>query len=716
MYAIREASMVRDHLPGARVAVFYMDMRVFGKDCQAYYDDAEAHEIDFINSRVPLVKQDFSTNDLIISSMSDSGDMLTERFGLVVLSVAQRPSERFAQLGKTLSIEMNRHGFAGSPDLSAVSTSREGIFMCGSASGPMDISGSIAGASAAAGMAMKYVSAAAASPEEDKANPAADTAKTAVFLCDCRGLLSKTLDMGALAEHMKSLPGVEVHLFDNLCAADQRSSMEKIMKESGASGALIGACSIFRPLKAVKDKPAVPVALREEAAWVHEGSAAFEKAKTMMGLAMENLAWRDMRPSVPAGVESRAVILGAGLAGLTAARALADQGLESCIIEKTSQAGGNARHIFTTIDGMDVSARMASLVAEVSDNPLIHIYTGAWLSSIEGNAGAFTCTVKNAEAEDRIDCGAVIVATGGAEFTGALESFGGMKSLVTQRELERLIETKDASLSAMKSRVMIQCAGSRNSERPYCSRVCCSQALKNSLRLKSLYPELSITVLYRDIMSYGLAEEYYTRARESGVVFSRHDLDCLPSVTENTGRPEVKARDLSLGADIILHPDLVVISPAICAGEDNENLSLMLGAELTTGGFFRESEAKFRTVESTREGIFICGLAHSPRSMPETITQARAAAQQAASILRQSKLVQRRAVSEVNQRRCSGCLMCVKACPYGARTKHPERPVVVLSEHLCRGCGACAAVCPNEAATQREFSSHQVFSLIDIAL
>jgi heterodisulfide reductase subunit A len=432
------------------------------------------------------------------------------------------------------------------------------------------------------------------------------------------------------------------------------------------------------------------------------------------------------------GVNHRALVIGGGLAGMTAARALSAQGFEAHLVEKESELGGNLRRLHYTLEENGVQGYLADLIERVKRDPLIHVYTRARVERVEGCVGNFTTTVRSAEFEVRsgadpniarhmldtshfrhytLHHGVIIVATGAAELQGDDYLRGWDERVMTQRELEERIANSQSQISNLKSIVMIQCVGSRDAERPYCSRICCSQALKNALKVKEINPETEVIVLYRDLMSYGLKEEYYTRARAAGVIFIRYDVDHPPQVrslkavrrrgettaAENGPSPlAVTVRDANLGAELTLVADLLALSVATVAPQENQELAHVLKAPLDGDGFFLEAHMKLRPVDFATDGIFVCGLAHSPKFMEETIAQSQAAAARAAAILSRAQIESEAMVPVISLEKCIGCALCQTVCAFQAirvtETEIGKRAEVMLA--ACKGCGLCGAACP----------------------
>ncbi len=806
MYALKEATLIKESNPQVEIEIFFMDMRTFGKGYYRYYERARDElGVKFTRCRVPVVKQDFQTKNLILTVMDESRNMVERQFDMVVLSVGQTPAAEFSSLCQTLGVRQNQWGFC-SPSVSVrknvsvtengfsvAETSREGIYVCGSAAAPKDIADTMIEADAAACLVSKLLSQERQQPIEavsqtETPEMADEEPRLAIFLCTCGGELTTGLDISAIAESCRELPDVVlVEEIPYLCQRDTLEKVKESIRESNANRAVLGVCAPFvyrRLSQQLAEDTGLPsffvrtVNLREEIAWVHENNreAATEKGKRMVRMAAESLRWQSASPLSSIAPQGSTLVIGGGLAGMVSALALAEQGFEVHLVERSAELGGNLREIFFTLQGGDPQKLLQELTEQVTSNSLIHIHKETNVAGISGCAGDFVANLVSVskgvppespstgeiiplnpplekgdkgefDDEDSVNSegnigitegensgngekgvsvtksvsvtemvsipiGAVIVATGGEGSKPAEYLYGERQDVVTQTELEERITSGDVDVSKLKSVVMIQCVGSRNKERHYCSRICCSQALTNALMLKERNPGIEVVILYRDMMSYGFEEEYYTKARDNGVTFVRYELDRKPEVKVEGDRLEIEVEELVLGGRLTIQPDLLVLSVAIVPHQQPE-LSQMLELPIDEDGFFQEAEPKFRPVDFVKDGIFVCGLAHSPRNIEETIAQARAAALRATLILSKTQLQSGRMVSEVRERWCVGCEICVGVCPFGARVKDENKGIVVVREALCQGCGACVTACPSGAARLRGFSDKQVFSMLD---
>jgi heterodisulfide reductase subunit A len=404
---------------------------------------------------------------------------------------------------------------------------------------------------------------------------------------------------------------------------------------------------------------------------------------------------------------------------MTAAQKIAQAGFDVTLVEKERDMGGKAREIYHTIDGLDVQTYLKQLIGEVEEHPRIHLLKGTTIEKIDGFVGNFKTRVKTGHDVKEFSHGVIIVATGAEEYQPVEFLHGQDKRVTTQMDLEKQMVLQPESLNSLKNVVMIQCVGSRNDERPYCSRICCSEAIKNALRLKSIRPEINVYVLYRDIRTYGFKEDYYEKARENGVLFIRYDPEREPRVEKVEEGLQVIVHEPILHDDLLIQTDLLVLSPGIVAPHQNESLSQMLKVPLNAEGFFLEAHMKLRPVDFSTEGIFLAGLAHSPKSIDETLSQASAAVARALTYLSKTHLETIGTVSEVDEKKCIGCSLCESLCPYQAieiltkRTVVGEKLVAQVNKALCKGCGVCAASCRSGSINLKGFTNEEVFAQIN---
>ncbi len=725
MQAAKDAIIVQEHLPEAETAIFYMDVRAYGKGFDRFVNRAkQEHKTRYVCSRVSSVESDPATNNLVIHYVTQEGTMQREMFDLVVLSVGIEPSQSSIATARSVGAEMNPTGFLKIDTLTPVDTSRDGIFACGSISGPKDIPGSVIEASGAASAAAAFLGELPTReihteyPQERDIR--GEPPRVGVFICRCGINIASTVDVPQVVEYAANLPRVK-HAQELLfaCAQDSQKIIKAAIEEDRLNRVVVAACTprTHEPLfqKTLQETGVNPYLfefanIREHCSWVHqkEPEKATEKAKDLIRNAITNVVLAEPLYKKTLGVNKDALIIGGGPAGMAAALDLADQGYQVHLVEKEEELGGNLRHLHTTLSREEAPTRLKSLVDTVNGHPHIKTYLNARIREITGYVGNFETTLETPEA--KIEHGVVIVASGAQQRVPTQEYLYGQDARVmTQREFEEALYAWDsAKLSSVRKVVMIQCVGSRGEERPYCSRVCCGHAVKNSLKLKELNPRATVHVLFRDVRTYGLRESYFREARDKGALFIRYDEDEEPEVQSNDDGLTVSVNDKILGRKLVMKPDLLVLSPGIVANPDNKRLSQFLKVPLDEDGFFLEAHVKLRPVDFATDGVFVCGLAHYPKDIGETISQARAAAGRAATVLSKDTIESEGKISHIREEFCSGCGACVEVCAYSAIDLDAEKGVAVINEALCKGCGACAATCRANAVDLCGFSNEQI--------
>jgi heterodisulfide reductase subunit A len=731
MQAAKDAIITKEHSPDVDVAIFNMDIRAYGKHFDKFIDRArDEHGTRFIHGRISSVEVDPRTENLIIRHNTDEGGLIEEPFELVVLSVGLESSSEQRDLARRFGIKLNGDGFIASDAFAPVGTAKPGIFVCGSLAGPKDIPESVMEASAAASAAAATVADYEAKIIKREFPPERDIrgepTRVGVFVCHCGINIASTVDVESVSEYARTLP--HVVFSDHLlfaCSQDAQKVIGEAIKEHRLNRVVVCACTprTHEPLfqSTLREYGLNPYLfefgnIREQCSWVHqkEPERATEKAKELLQMAVAKVARLEPLYKMSLPVTRSALVIGGGLAGMTAALDLANQGYPVTIVEKERELGGNLRKVHYTLDGTETAPFLEALIEKVSTDERITVYTGTKIKEIAGYVGNFKTTLEGVP--EPIEHGVVIVATGGHAYQPKEYLYGEDSHVITQEELEELIKEnegkKESPLRDMKSVVMIQCVGSRDDEHPYCSRICCSTAVKNALKLKNLNPDLSVYVLYRDMRTYGLKENYYQEARNKGIMFIRYEEEEKPVVQMNAQRPEVKVRDRILNRVLAIHPDLLVLSAGVVANPDNPWLSQLLKVPLDADGFFLEAHVKLRPVDFATDGVFLCGMAHYPKDISETISQARAAAGRAATVLAKTEIEAEGKVSHVRAERCSGCGTCVDVCAYKAIELDFEKGIAVVNEALCKGCGACAASCRMNAIDLKGFADEQILAAL----
>ena len=730
MYATKEAIVGKEHLKTLEPTIFFMDIRAHGKDFDRFVNRAkEEYGIKYIRSIPSTIKELQQTKNLLLKYIQEDGSIIEEEFDMVILSVGLTPPPDAAKLADSLGIELEEHGFCKTALDNPVQTSREGVFVCGAFGGPKDIPETVMEASGAVACAEGLLAAQRGTmiraidvPLEKDIRGIGP--RIGAFICHCGINIGGVVDVPAVVEYVKTLPSV-VYATEGLfaCSQDSAVKMAEIIKEYELTRVVVASCSprthegLFQENceKAGLNKYLFEMAnIRDQNSWVHmnEPEAATEKAKDLVRMAVAKAQY--LKPLKPGqlSVNRAALVIGGGLAGITAALSLARQGFESYVVEKEKELGGNYRHLCYTLEGLDTRKYMDDILAQVENNPLIHVFKGAKITKIEGFIGNYKTTVGAGDGEHAFEHGVVIVATGAYELKTDEYLYGKNESVVTQRELEARIHEKGSQIMGANSVVMIQCVGSRDAERPYCSRYCCSQAIKNALKLKDIDPKKDVTIIYRDIRTFGFKEDYYKKAREANVKFIRYDEDRKPEVTGDGAQISVKVFDPVLSEQVEIKTDILALSMGTTANPENDVIGKMLKVPTNQDGFFLEAHVKLRPVDFATDGVFMCGLAHSPKFSSEAITQANAAVSRACTILTKDYLEAEGKTAYVRKERCAACGLCEANCPFGAIAVDPNEGCAVVNAVLCKGCGVCTASCRMNAVDLNGFDNEEILAQI----
>ncbi|UCG68283.1 MAG: CoB--CoM heterodisulfide reductase iron-sulfur subunit A family protein [Thermoplasmata archaeon] len=736
MHSLKEAMLVKELYPDTEVTIFFMDVRAFGKGYHRYYEKARKMGIKFVRSRIADIWE-VESNNLQVNYSDEFDAPKRETFEMVVLATGQDPPKRAEDLSKILGIDLDENLFCSHNKFSAVETSKEGVFSCGSFSGPKDIPDTIIEASAAACLAGSILrkgmdkkedlhekeTESESDTSEDSQNKINESESIGIFICRCGTSIADSLQMDEILEFSKNLLDVEyARNIDFLCL--ELEEIKKRITDANVGKVIFAACSpypfIARFKKAVAEAGIDPslleiVDIREGCAWIHKDKQkATEKAKALIAMDIQKLRIQDTLQIKTRSVIPRALVIGGGISGMISALQIANNGINVDILEKSSTLGGNAGHLYRTPHGLNVEEFLVKIIGDVENNDLIRILKNSEVVKVSGKVGDFKVEITPPSGDKKEEYGAVIVATGANELETEEYLYGKQETVISQRELEKRIIEEDLRA---KSLVMIQCVGLRDDNRHYCGRVCCLGAIKNALRIKEIEPDTDVYILYRDIMTYGLNEEYYLKAKEKGVNFIRYELENKPKVNMKKRELEIGVRDPVLNEDIMIKPDLLVLSLGPYPGN---NMAILDSFEdklrLDEDGFISQMNLKFRPIDFLSEGIFVCGLAHAPRNLIESIAQAQAAAGRALSILSRNEIPSRAAISEVNERWCVGCEACIVACPYEARILDTDKKVAKVVDVLCKGCGICAVVCPSNAASLKGHKEKQIMAMIDEAI
>jgi len=732
MYAIKEAMIAKEHSHSELdCVIFNMDMRTFGKDYEQYYNRARYKDgVKFVKARLHTITEVPETGDLIFRYVNETGEIKEETFSMVVLSVGLQIPQTSVELANRLGIELNHYNFTKTGPFAPVATNRPGIYTCGVFQGPKDIPGSVTEASAAACEAGAILAEARGKDIKkvkipDELDITGQNPRIGVFVCNCGINIGGIVNVPEVQKYAGTLPHV-VFTDSNLftCSQDTQDKIKEKIKEHRLNRVVVASCSpkthegmFMETIEACGlNRYLFEMAnIRNQDSWIHSNNhdLATKKAKDLVKMAVARAA--NLNPLVQkvVPIDKHALVIGGGVAGMNASLGLAKQGFEVFLLEKEAQLGGLCRRLHHTIEGADIQAYLKQLTGDVNANKKITVLTNAKVVDFAGFKGNFTTEVLAGSDRHTIKHGIIIVATGANEYKPKEFFYGEDPRVMTQIELTDRLEKKGSSDITVT--VMIQCVGSRNEDHENCSRICCQSAIKNALMIKKQNPDAQVYILYRDIRTYGLLEDYYTEARKQGVIFIRFDKDTPPDVRCSDSGILVTVKDHILQQNIEIQADILALSAGMRAS-DTDDLNKIMKLNCNTEGYFIEAHVKLRPVDMPSDGIFLCGTAHSPKLISETIAQAQAAASRAVTFLSKDEIKLSAITAKVDTEHCVKCLTCVRSCPFGVPIFNAEKKVIEINEAICHGCGVCACVCPRQTIQLNFYEDDQILCKIDALL
>ncbi len=739
-YTQKQVILTKDHDADAKCAVFHNDIRSFGKDFERFYErTANLSDVRFIKSYVTVVKEDPVTKNITLRYFTPEGGVKEEEFDMVVLSVGLVPPTDAKELADKLGVDLDNHGFCSTTTENRMKTSRPGVYVSGAFQGPMDIPESVFGASGAGSQIGELLDKRRGKlyvervypPEKDVSG---EEPRIGVFVCHCGANIGRVVNVPSAVEYAKTLPNVvyaQEQLFS--CATNCAKEITDTIEEKKLNRIVLAACSprtldgLFRDTVregGLNQYYFEFANIREHCSWVHskEKEAATEKSLDLIRMSVARAALLEPLQEFDLPVTKAALVVGGGIAGMTSALSIAEQGHEVHLIEKDSELGGMARKIHSTLDGMDVQAYVSDLISKVYKNPLIRVYIEAVVTNAAGYVGNFVTTVDSERGTTEIKHGVTIVAIGVDVYEPTEYLYGKDDGVMTHLELEQKMVAGDEKVTGADTLVMIQCVGCRNEDRDYCSRICCQESVKNALALKEINPDIDIYILYRDMRTYGFAEDYYREARGKKVRFVRYVPEDAPVVeaAQKDGKSvlTVRVTDQTLKTKIAIDADVVALAAAVVPSAQARDISQSFGVSLGQDGFFKEAHVKLKPVEFAADGVYLCGTAHYPKLISEAISQAYGAAGRALTMLSHDTVVASGSVCDVDEKKCIGCGACVTACTYGAvelkESKQGKKAAVIPV--LCKGCGLCNAKCPSAAIQLKHFTDDEILSQIDAAV
>jgi len=730
-YAIKEAMLAKEHCNGnLDAAIFYMDIRTTGKDFEAYYNRARNQDgIRFVKSRITHIES--SNGHCVLRYVDEKGKRMDEAFDMVVLSVGLGVNGGSKALADLLGVELSSYNFIGTSSFSPVKTSRPGVYVCGAQQAPKDIPSSVVDSSAAAAEVAASLAESRWSLTKVRPVPAekdirGEAPRIGVFVCCCGTNIAGVVDVDRVVEYAQSLPGVayaEKNLFS--CSQDTQNKMSDLIREKGLNRVVVAACTpkthetLFQETlsNAGLSKYLFEMAnIRNQCSWVHrdDPDAATQKSMDLVAMSVAKAAYLEPLKEPVLEVDQHALVVGGGIAGMEAAKNLAAQGFKTYIVEKSERLGGNALSIHTTWKGEDVQEYTANLIKSVLDDEKIKVLLDAQITEVEGFVGNFRTMVRQGRESRMLEHGVTIMATGAREIRPDENGCISHPRITTGLDLQRRFISEKEALGALKSVVFLQCFGSRVPERPYCSKVCCTQSINSALKLKQMNPSMRVFVVYRDMRPYGLREDLYRQARAAGISFVRYDEDKGFDISAEGDVLKTEFTDTGLGRRMVIRPELLVLASAMVPEEVSE-LARFFKVSRNDDGFFAEAHVKLRPVDFATDGVFVCGLAHSPKPLDESIAQAKAAAARAAVLLSAKTLPVSGTVAYIDPNLCSVCRVCMSVCPYSAPAFNEKTGKVEIQSTLCKGCGLCTSSCRSGAAQLKGYETSQILAMIEEA-
>ncbi len=743
MSAIKGAMVAKSRIPELLASIYYMDMRTHGKNFEEYYERAKKEVgIQFVRCRVHGVEPHLKEGDLRLHFFSEKGHQVEATYDMVVLSVGFETPPHMIELAQLAGIQLSASNFAATSDFAPVLTSKKGIYTCGAFSGPKDIPQSVTEGSAAAAAVAEVLAPLRGKLTQEKIYPEErkvlnEKPRIGVYICHCGSNIAGIVDVETVEKYAATLPGV-VHVERNLfsCAQDTQEILKKSILERGLNRIVIAACTprthehLFRETlkSAGLNEYLVEMAnIRNQNSWVHSNvKTATMKANDLVRMAVAKVALSEALYPVCVPVIQKGLIVGGGIAGMTAALNLAKQGFEVDLVEKTENLGGNALNLKHTYSGEHIPMQVRKLIDSILQHDKITIHMKSQVCGVEGYVGNFKTSIKTAGRKKKtLDHGIGILATGGAIFTPDEYGYNSLKNVVTSIEFEKLHELGETHVKHGKSFVFVQCVGSREEGRMYCSKVCCTYSVQSAIELKREDPSRDVYILYRDMRTYGERESLYSKARELGVVFVNYEIHGKPKVSQDGNQLNVEVWDHVLHRPLRIQADMVVLAVAIVANEDAEALARLYNIPLDVYGFFQEAHVKIRPVDFTTDGLFTAGLAHYPKPVDESVAQALAASSRAATFLSQLEISHDAIKAVVDDELCDGCALCIDVCPFHAielkeiesdKEGEPPTKTVTINSAQCKGCGQCQGTCPKRGVYVAGFTMEQLSSQVKAAL
>ncbi len=702
--AVKEAVSAHELIPGLSTTLFFMDIRAQDKDMDSYVEEARSRfPMEFVYGRIAALEEAAESRNLRLQVETEDGVLQSREFGLVVLSVGMAAAEESRRTAERLGVDLTPEGFCRTAILSPLETSRPGVYVCGSFQEPKDVGETITQAQAAAVHCLADLGVEVDIHEPGERSVVTEPPRVGVFVCRCGGNVGDVLDVDELAAWSRGLPHVAyVETLQYACSDRSLGRMGTCVSEERLNRLVVAACSP-RVLGSHFEQAGTRMGLsptgvemaniREQCAWVHRhgGPGVEGKARSLLAGAVAGVSEAGAVGAPPIRVCSEALVVGGGAAGMAAALALGRMGVYTVLLEQSPGLGGQARNLGPVWTGEDASSLLDDLARGLEGEQRVRVERGARWSDFSGSPGAFRSDYVTREGVcKRMEHGVLVLATGGEEAVPIEYGYGGHPAVMTHREMDAELRDHRVDPAGLRSVVFIQCVGSREGDRPYCSRICCVHSLQTALELKQENPRMQVYIFYRDIRTSGFMEALYRRARMAGVLFVRYSPRAKPRVKIRDGRVFVCGFDALAGKEVHIEADRLVLATGVVPGEIGP-ASVFAESLLDANGFVQEARMPVSRVETGVEGVFAAGLIQRPQFLWEAVVQGRAAAAKAVTWLRG---VGRKTLwAIVDPEVCRKCLVCVEVCPYAAPALKGGK-ASSIDPVLCRACGVCLAECP----------------------
>ncbi len=726
--SVKGAILCKDHIKDIDAAIFYIDIRTYGKDLERYYIHARDDlGVRFIKSKITIIEPVNENGNHLLRYIDESGIRVKEEFDMVVLSVGLAIPDQTKSLAHTLGVDIDQYGFAETNSFTPVTTSKPGVYVCGTFHSPKTIPSAIIDASAASGMVGTLLNKSRWSTTKVvevivEKDIRGEPPRIGVFVCCCGTNIAAYVNVPEVVEYAKTLPYV-VFVQQNLfsCSKDTQDEMTQIIKDQNLNRIVVAACTpkTHEPLfqntvaKAGLNKYLFEMAnIRNQCSWVHQSDIdlATSKAKDIVKMAASKAILSKPLPEPEMTVNQQALIVGGGISGLEAAKNLSRQGYVTYVIEKSGKLGGHAAKLYKTWKDEYMGDYFENLIDDIKEEPALLFWLNAEIIEVKGSIGNFKTTILSNGQKRILNHGVVIIASGAKQYIPEEHLYGQSKNVITSLELEQSF-TKNEKFETVNSIAFLQCVGSRDKERPYCSKVCCAQTIKNAILFKELDPKKQIFVLYRDIRTYGIREDLYRTAREIGIHFIRYNDQKQLEVTQNKHHVMIQFTDTVLRRKMEIGVNLLVLATAIVAEKKN-SIAKLFKVSQNTDNFFAEAHVKLRPNDFSTDGMFLCGLAHGPKTVGESISQAHAVASRAVTVLSKKSVSLKGTIAYINPATCSQCGVCIAICPYFAPKFNDNTKKAEIQHTLCKGCGICVASCRSGAISLNGFETSEIMDMI----